>query len=209
MIDTSVDLIALDVRHWLQNNWPDYEQWVQGKEIPEKAVLQSFLAEFAKRPIWDQLHHYLRALGRTPLLQLNRTIAMACCTGYATAMELTHSQSNQSVLMITAIDLGFAEYLFAEMLVEVRQRQTFGVPLIRNQHVEFTLAELQAKLFAFAALWELTAENPDLPGNLELLQSLGWPLIHELADQYLQFSGGRGYLKGHGAELAFRQVVMC
>lgn len=208
MINTSVDLIQLEVNNWLQNNWPDYQQWVEGSEIPEEAVLQSFLAEFARPPILDQLHHYLRALGRTPLLQLNRVIATACCAVHSRITELIHSQSNHSILMISAIDLGFAEYLFTELLTEVRQRQTFGVPLIRNQHVEFTLAELQARLFALVALWELTAENPCLPGNLELFQSLSGPLVRELADQYLQFSGGRGYLKGHAAELAFRQVVL-
>ncbi|MDO8342518.1 MAG: acyl-CoA dehydrogenase family protein [Cellvibrio sp.] len=208
MINTSVDLIQLDVHNWLEGNWPEYQQWVEGNEIPEEAVLQSFLAEFARPSDLGQLLHYLRALGRTPLLHLNRVIATACCAIYSSATELTHHQSNHSALMITAIDLGFTEYLFAELLAEVRRRQTFGVPLVRNQHVEFILAELQARLFALAALWELTAENPDLPGDLELFQSLSGPLLRELADQYLQFSGGRGYLKGHAAELAFRQVVL-
>ena len=106
MINTSVDLIALDVSHWLQHNWPDYEQWVQGKKIPEAAVVQSFVATFAQPPRWDQLHHYLRALGRTPLLQLNRAIAMACCAAYATALELSPNQTTQSVVMLTAIDVG-------------------------------------------------------------------------------------------------------
>lgn len=208
MINKSVDLIELDVRRWLQHNWPDYEQWGQGKDIPETAVLQAFLAEFAKPAMRDQLHHYLRALGRAPFLQLNRSIAKACCIDQPTMMGNTHVHSNQSVLMITAIELGFAEYLFAQLLAEVRQRHTFGTPLIRNQHVEFTLAELQARLFAFSALWELMSGNQDFSGNLELLQSLVRPLTHELADQYLQFSGGRGYLKGHAAGWAFRQVFM-
>lgn len=208
MINTSVDLMTLDVRHWLKSNWPDHPQWMQGKEIPEKAVLQSFIAEFAKPSIKDQLHHHLRALGRTPFLQLNRAIAVACCAANAKSKEIVHIQSKQSVLMIAAVDLGYAEYVFTELLAEVRQRQTFGVPLVRNQHIEFTLAELQAKLFAFEALWELAVENPELPANLELFQSLGLPLIHKLVDEYLQFAGGRGYLKGHGAEFAFRQAVV-
>lgn len=207
-MNASIDLIQLDINTWLQGNWPEYQQWVEGNRIPEESVVQSFLAEFARPPIWDQLHHYLRALGRTPLLQLNRAVATACCAARARVTELTHTQSSYSALMIAAIDVGFAEYLFAKLLAEVRLRQTFGAPLIRNQHVEFTLAELQARVFALAALWELKAENLDLPGDLELLQSLSGPLVCELADQYLQFSGGRGYLKGHAAELAFRQVVM-
>lgn len=108
--------------------------------------------------------------------------------------------------------LGFAHYIFSAMLGEVRHRQTFGKRLIENQHVEFTLAELHAQLLAFEANVELSVEcaqytphkKNTLQAHRQRLERQGEDLAKTLADTYLQFSGGRGYMKGHPAEYCYR-----
>lgn len=102
----------------------------------------------------------------------------------------------------------FCRYMFKKMLDEVRNRHTFGAPLIKNQHIEFILAELEAKLLAFESEVMLLVDNIDNVKQADHLPILGKALRESIADHYLQFSGGRGYIKGHTAEACFR-VVLC
>ncbi|WNO10693.1 acyl-CoA dehydrogenase family protein [Teredinibacter sp. KSP-S5-2] len=104
-------------------------------------------------------------------------------------------------------DKEFCRYMFGNMLDEVRNRQTFGSLLIKNQHVEFILAELDAKLLAFESEVMLLIDNIDNVKQVDHLPVLSKALRESIADHYLQFSGGRGYIKGHTAEACFRAVL--
>ncbi|HTF97366.1 MAG TPA: acyl-CoA dehydrogenase family protein [Cellvibrio sp.] len=197
-----------EIQTWLNNCWPNqHEKWLQGEEIPHADVVQSFINYFvADRPA-NHLPEYLLHLSHWPFLQLSRTIAKATCE-QTTIKNISIQSQTLSTLIHAAVDLGFARYVFNATLAEVRQRQTFGMALIRNQHVEFNLAELQATIFAFEAWWELTNENRDQLCTHESFTQLSNPLLKKLADQYLQFSGGRGYMQGHPAERVFREVFL-
>lgn len=132
------------------------------------------------------------------------------------ALQTTTQQYEACILPFAAAIslLGFAYYIFNATLTEVRERETFGKRLVDNQHIEFTLANLQAKLLAFEANVELCLENSlSAPMQLDTqlihvqqLDLLGGTLTTELADTFLQFSGGRGYIKGHPAEYCYRMA---
>lgn len=112
-----------------------------------------------------------------------------------------------SVVAEAAVEKDFCRYMFRNVLEEVRNRQTFGAPLIKNQYVEFILAELEAKLLAFESEITLLMDNIDNVTQVDYLPVLSKALRESIADHYLQFSGGRGYMKGHAAEACFRAVL--
>ena len=202
--------IQHQLQNWLHAQWPNHqENWLAGENVPHADIAQSFIDNFVTDKPHHHLPEYLRQLSHWPFLQLSRTIANATCEEIHSKNIATHLQTQTfSTLIHAAVDLGFAQYIFNAMLTETRQRHTFGTALIRNQHVEFTLAKFQANIFALEALWELTNENHNQPCTNESFTHLTQPLLNTLADQYLQFSGGRGYMQGHPAERVFREVFI-
>lgn len=207
-MNSSVKDFRIAIEHWLQRDWagqPDY--WLHSEKIPVADVIGSFLSEFAQSKNIKDLPCYMRAMGHWPFLHLSRAIATA--THKHIHNDIPTPQVNHfAALMQAGAELGFAEYLLAALLEEVRQRETFGVALIRNQHVEFTLAEIQATLLAAVAYWELAVENIGHHADENYFAFLNKELLEKTADIYLQFSGGRGYMKGHPAEIAFREVFV-
>jgi hypothetical protein len=208
-IDRPTRNFQLELDAWLQQNRIEpYNHWLEGGTIPVANVSKSFVAAFAQIDnLWD-LPNYLRTLAQWPFLHLSRMIAETISAECASKLAVQQSAKSFALLMKTSADLGFASYLFNALLEEVRQRKTFGIALVRNQYIEFTLAELQAKLLAFEAYWELIAENGDQAVAQEPMNYLSRDLLEALADNYLQFSGGRGYMKGHPAEFAFNEVFI-
>ena len=78
-----------------------------------------------------------------------------------------------------------------------RQRETFGQPLLDNQVVHFTLAELQCEVEALRALCYQTCEDyvagRDVVKQASMAKLKAGRLARQVADQCLQYWGGMGY----------------
>lgn len=92
-----------------------------------------------------------------------------------------------------------------------QQRQVFGMPLIDNQVVHFTLAELQTEVELLRALVYRTCELYVRNGNTtEALQLASMcklkagRLSREIADKCLQYFGGNGFMWDNPAGQAWR-----
>ncbi|MDH3306686.1 MAG: acyl-CoA dehydrogenase family protein [Acidimicrobiia bacterium] len=90
--------------------------------------------------------------------------------------------------------------LAIERTVEyLKQRSTFGQPLIANQHIQFRLAELAAEIdllrhynYALATV-SMSGQDPTRMASIAKLKS--GRLAREVADQCMQFHGGIGYME--------------
>lgn len=81
----------------------------------------------------------------------------------------------------------------------LKERQAFGKPLIKNQYIQFKLAELAAEVdllrhynYALAAA-HMRGENPVRMATIAKLKS--GRLAREVGDWCLQFHGGVGYME--------------
>ncbi|HSI04972.1 MAG TPA: acyl-CoA dehydrogenase family protein [Myxococcota bacterium] len=79
-----------------------------------------------------------------------------------------------------------------------RERHTFGQPVIDNQVVHFTLAELATEVEALRALvyraTELYVAGEDVTKYASMAKLKAGRLSREVADKCLQFWGGMGYM---------------
>jgi citronellyl-CoA dehydrogenase len=78
------------------------------------------------------------------------------------------------------------------------ERHAFGKPLLANQHIQFTLAELSArydmlKHYAYTTA-EAAARGEDVTRFATIGKLIGARLQREVADTCLQFYGGLGYM---------------
>jgi citronellyl-CoA dehydrogenase len=90
------------------------------------------------------------------------------------------------------------------------QRRAFGQPLLANQHIQFTLAELSArqdmlKHYAYAAADAVMA-GEDATRFATIGKLMGARLLREVADTCLQFHGGIGYMAEHWTSRFYRDT---
>ncbi|MCU1454427.1 MAG: acyl-CoA dehydrogenase domain protein [Acidimicrobiales bacterium] len=95
-----------------------------------------------------------------------------------------------------------AEYL--------RQRQAFGAPLLDNQYLQFTLAELAAEVEALRQVNHGCAEaylaGEDTSRLATIAKLLAGRLTRKVADWCLQFHGGVGYMEDTWTARYFRDT---
>ncbi len=79
-----------------------------------------------------------------------------------------------------------------------RERETFGQPLIDNQSIHFTLAELQTEIEATRALvyraCELYMQGKDVLKLASMAKLKSGRLVRQVADRCLQYWGGNGFM---------------
>ncbi len=90
------------------------------------------------------------------------------------------------------------------------QRSAFGRPLLANQHIQFTLAELGARHdmlrhHAYASA-EAVRRGEDATRYATVGKLIGSRLQREVADVCLQFHGGLGYMAEHWTSRFFRDT---
>jgi citronellyl-CoA dehydrogenase len=90
------------------------------------------------------------------------------------------------------------------------ERQAFGQPLMANQHLQFTLAELGArhdmlKHYARAAA-DAVSRGEDATRFATIGKLLGSRLQREVADAAVQFHGGLAYMAEHWASRYYRDT---
>jgi citronellyl-CoA dehydrogenase len=92
----------------------------------------------------------------------------------------------------------------------LRQRQAFGKPLMANQHLQFTLAELSArhdmlKHYARSSA-DAVLRGDDATRFATIGKLMGSRLQREVADTCLQFHGGIAYMEEHWASRFYRDT---
>ncbi len=92
----------------------------------------------------------------------------------------------------------------------LRERHAFGEPLLANQHLQFTLAELSARHdmlrhYAYAAA-AAVARGEDATRFATIGKLMGARLQREVADTCLQYHGGIGYMAEHWTSRYYRDT---
>jgi len=93
----------------------------------------------------------------------------------------------------------------------VQQRHAFGAPLVANQTILFTLADMETKLQAARALLQRAAAKmdsgaPDMVAACALAKQFATDAGFEVANAALQLHGGYGYLQEYGIERVVRDL---
>ncbi len=94
---------------------------------------------------------------------------------------------------------GSAEVALAKTADYLRRRIAFGRPLLDNQYIQFTLAELHAELDMFKhynyACAEACIAGRDTTRFATIAKLMGGRLLRRVADTCIQFHGGIGYME--------------
>ncbi|MGP0031407.1 MAG: acyl-CoA dehydrogenase family protein, partial [Acidimicrobiales bacterium] len=92
----------------------------------------------------------------------------------------------------------------------LRERQAFGAPLLANQHLQFTLAELAARHDVLKHYARTTADavlrGEDATRYATIGKLMGSRLQREVADTCVQFHGGTAYMADHWASRFYRDT---
>jgi citronellyl-CoA dehydrogenase len=106
--------------------------------------------------------------------------------------------------------VGSIEVALARTSAYLRERQAFGKPLLANQHLQFVLAELNARHDMLKAYARTTAEavmaGEDATRYATIAKLMGSRLQREVADMAVQFHGGIGYMAEHWTSRYFRDT---
>jgi citronellyl-CoA dehydrogenase len=118
-------------------------------------------------------------------------------------------QQFQNERMIAAyIAVGAMERAIERTAAYLRERQAFGAPLLDNQYVQFTLAELVAELDLLRhynyACAEAYLRGEDTTRFATVAKLTAGRLVRRVADTCIQFHGGIGYMEETWTSRFFR-----
>ncbi|GAA0679585.1 acyl-CoA dehydrogenase family protein [Kitasatospora atroaurantiaca] len=126
--------------------------------------------------------------------------------GHGLLMLMRHWIHERVMLSLRMTEL--AAGVLDDAVSGARERQTFGSPLLTNQHVRFVLAELSAEIAEVrsAALQgvRLLVEGTCSAAYAAMCKYRASVLLRRVADEALQLAGADGYRTGHRAERALR-----
>jgi long-chain-acyl-CoA dehydrogenase len=110
-------------------------------------------------------------------------------------------------LAIGSTALAAAEHVFAQTLDYCRQRQAFGRPIGRFQHIRFVLAEIATEL-AVARAFTDKAVLEHNAGRLSaedgaMVKWWNTELCNRVVDRCVQFYGGYGYMRDYPISRAY------
>jgi citronellyl-CoA dehydrogenase len=113
-------------------------------------------------------------------------------------------------LIIVYKNVGAIEHALDRTRRYLRERQVFGAPILANQYVQFTLAELAAecdllKHHAYAAA-ERYERGEDVTRFATIGKLKAGRLVRQVADAVLQFHGGIGYMEETWTARFFRDA---
>ena len=118
---------------------------------------------------------------------------------------------NGGRLNIAACSVGGAQAALDKTVPYLSERQAFGGPLVRNQAVQFALADMRTELEAARTLlWRAAAAlDADAVDKVELCamaKRFATDAGFEVANKALQLHGGYGYLAEYGLEKIVRDL---
>jgi citronellyl-CoA dehydrogenase len=106
--------------------------------------------------------------------------------------------------------VGSIELALERTKAYLRERRAFGAPLLANQHLQFTLAELSARHDVLKHYARTTADavlrGEDATRYATIGKLLGSRLQREVADCAVQFHGGMGYMDESWTSRYFRDT---
>jgi citronellyl-CoA dehydrogenase len=117
----------------------------------------------------------------------------------------------QAERLITAYrHIGSIELALSRTRDYLKERRAFGQPLLSNQHIQYTLAELSArhdmlKHYSYAAA-AAVQRGEEAARFATIAKLMGARLQREVADTCLQFHGGIGYMAEHWTSRFYRDT---
>ena len=120
-------------------------------------------------------------------------------------------RSNGGRVNIAACSLGGAQAAFDKAVSYLASREAFGMTLLDEPTIRFTLADMATKLETSRnLLWRAaSAIDDDHPDKVELCamaKRYVTDTCFDVADQALQLHGGYGYLREYGVEKIVRDL---
>ncbi len=118
---------------------------------------------------------------------------------------------NGGRLNIAACSIGGAQAALDKTLRYLTERHAFGKPLVRNEALQFELADMAIELEAARTLlWRaaaaLDADAPDKVALCAMAKRFATDAGFEVANKALQLHGGYGYLHEYGLEKIVRDL---
>ena len=112
---------------------------------------------------------------------------------------------------IAACSIGGAQWALERAVAYVTERRAFGQPIVAQQSVLFTLADMETKLQASRSLVDRAATLMDLRAAdvsvaCALAKRFATDASFEVANAALQLHGGYGYLRSYGIERVVRDL---
>lgn len=116
-------------------------------------------------------------------------------------------------IVLAASNIGESHTALKMTLAYLRERKTFGTPLIEKQAIRHRLATLQTKWEAGRQLVYSTgamiARGEDAVREVSMCKAYWGELVNEIAYACLQFHGGYGYLQEGVIERMARDARLC
>jgi citronellyl-CoA dehydrogenase len=117
-------------------------------------------------------------------------------------------QFQEERLAGAALSIKGLENCVSNTIDYVRERDVFGAPLLNNQTVHFSLAEMQTEVECLRALtWsavEAYCNGQDVTALASMAKLKAGRLSRGIPDQCLQFWGGMGYMQETAINRAYR-----
>jgi citronellyl-CoA dehydrogenase len=117
-------------------------------------------------------------------------------------------QFQEERLFAAAASLKGMENSIQTTIEYTRERETFGKPILKNQVVQFRLAELQTEIEALRALVYDAVEGyihgKDVLTKASMAKLKSGRLAREVSDSCLQYWGGMGFMWESGITRAYR-----
>jgi len=117
-------------------------------------------------------------------------------------------QFQEERLFAAAASLKGMENNIQSTIEYTRERETFGKPILKNQVVQFRLAELQTEIEALRALVYDAVEGyihgKDVLTKASMAKLKSGRLVREVSDSCLQYWGGMGFMWETGITRAYR-----
>ena len=128
-------------------------------------------------------------------------------TGFAIAMN----GLNGGRVNIAACSLGGAQAAYDKSLAYLADRQAFGMALLDEPTIRFTLADMATTLqtsrnLLWRAASALDSNHPDKVELCAMAKRYVTDACYDVADQALQLHGGYGYLREYGLEKIVRDL---
>ncbi|WP_105104285.1 acyl-CoA dehydrogenase family protein [Microbulbifer pacificus] len=119
-------------------------------------------------------------------------------------------QFQEERLAGAALTLKGLENCVATTIDYVRERQAFGAPLLNNQSVHFSLAEMQTEVECLRSLTyravEAYVNGEDVTTLASMAKLKSGRLTRTIPDQCLQYWGGMGYMEETSINRAYRDL---
>ncbi|MBV8592900.1 MAG: acyl-CoA dehydrogenase family protein, partial [Caulobacteraceae bacterium] len=126
--------------------------------------------------------------------------------GFKVAMQVL----DRGRLHISAVCVGVAERLLADVVAYAGERRQFGEPIAAFQLIQGLIADSKTEALAARALTLETARKRDAGQAVTLEASatkyFASEMVGRVADRAVQIFGGSGYVAGHAVERLYRDV---